>query len=178
MNDKIIEQKVLMVGVGFNFIMALAGWFVYYLTNLEVLFLDGNFSFVEALTCIGAFFISKNSQKKTNVFPDGEFVYEPLYAILKGLLTLGVIFPTLFSNILRIIRYFTTGKGYTITTYAVLPYTIAMCVHLFWIILLLYETEEKDRKHKHHVRIRSHEYFYRRDAFSSRRCKYSCYIVD
>jgi hypothetical protein len=68
-----IEIKTLKVGVIINVIMAVCGWVFYSLTNSEALLLDGNFSFITAVSTFLAIFIVKEKHKKTVLFPYGNY---------------------------------------------------------------------------------------------------------
>ena len=86
MNKKIIERQSLLVSVFVNFIIGIAGLLVYIVTNLNALLLDGVFSLIAFVSSLAALFISKNSHRTTESFPNGMYFLEPLYGILKSIL--------------------------------------------------------------------------------------------
>lgn len=76
MNRKIcIERQSLLVSIFVNFIIGMAGLLVYIVTNLNVL-PDGVFS---SLPLSLAAYISKNSHRTTESFPNGMYFLEPLW---------------------------------------------------------------------------------------------------
>lgn len=87
MNHKKIERKSLIVSSIVNGLSGTAGLAVYIMTGLNALLLDGVFSLIAFVSSMVAFYISKNSHRKTTTFPQGLYFLEPLYAIMKSLAT-------------------------------------------------------------------------------------------
>ena len=113
MNNR-IEQVAIIIGAVVGMIMAAAGWIAYYLSGAEALLLDGNFSFIGALATLFALVISLIKAKATKTYPFGQFVYEPTYSLLIGLLTVGVIIAAVAGNVTKIIDYFQGARFPTI----------------------------------------------------------------
>lgn len=91
MNFKTIENKALLVSSSINFINALAGVVVYIITGLNALLLDSVFSIIGFIASVAAIYISKNSHKKTEHFPNGMYFLEPLFGVLKSIATLMLL---------------------------------------------------------------------------------------
>lgn len=126
-----IERNAIITGAVVGMIMAAAGWLGYYLSGAEVLLLDGNFSFIGALATLLALRISVIKTRTTRTFPFGQFVYEPTYALLIGVLTAGVILSAAVANAIKIIDYLEGREFPAIDTSVILVYTIAMVVLCF-----------------------------------------------
>jgi predicted Co/Zn/Cd cation transporter (cation efflux family) len=82
--QKKIEQKALIISSVINFIMAAAGIWVFSVTKIQAIFIDGVFSLIGLISLILAAVLSKESRRKTKSYPDGLVFLEPLYAILKS----------------------------------------------------------------------------------------------
>ncbi|WP_298536697.1 cation transporter [uncultured Algibacter sp.] len=126
-----IEIKGLKAGVFANILMAIAGWYAYSITNSEALFLDGNFSFIAALSTIVAIMIVKIKHKRTEVFPFGRYFHESFFVFFKGLLILGVTIGALFQNVIKIIDYTNGEKFQTLNPKPILYYSAVMGVICF-----------------------------------------------
>ena len=135
MNNR-IEQVAIIIGAVVGMIMAAAGWIAYYLSGAEVLLLDGNFSFIGVLATLLALVISLIKAKATKTYPFGQFVYEPTYSLLIGLLTVGVVIAAVAGNVTKIIDYFQGARFPTIDTSVILVYTIVMVVLCFGLAAL------------------------------------------
>ncbi|MBS9784118.1 cation transporter [Candidatus Gracilibacteria bacterium] len=133
--DQNIETKALIIGFFINLIMGLAGWYMYLQTNIDALFLDGNFSLISALGCVVAILISKFSDKKTQRFPDGMYFLEPLYGTLKSLLSFTLIVIAGFSAIVKLYNFFFLDQGEMLQMGGILYYSLAMtflCFLMSW----------------------------------------------
>lgn len=126
-----VEETSLIVSAVINVIMAAAGIWVYVITGLQVLFLDGVFSSIACLSNIFAVIISHVSKKKTKTYPDGIYFLEPFYAIFKSLFTLIILVMSVVGTAQVAYLYFAFGEGEPINTAPVLPYVIAMLVLCF-----------------------------------------------
>jgi divalent metal cation (Fe/Co/Zn/Cd) transporter len=126
-----IERNSISVGIVANIVMALSGWFAFYLTGSEALLLDGNMSFILFLTSIIALKISSIKARRTDTFPFGLYVTEALYSMMKGLLLLGVVISAVTSNGSKIIRYLEGDSLTMIKTGPIVYYAIAM-VSICW----------------------------------------------
>jgi predicted Co/Zn/Cd cation transporter (cation efflux family) len=131
MIQKKIEKGSLAVSAVVNLIMAIAGFWVFGATRIQALFLDGFFSFIGFASVIFAVIISAVSNKRTRAYPDGLYFLEPLYAILKSLLTLTLLVVSVISTTSTAYAYFAHGIGKPMNIGPVLPYTICMVVLCF-----------------------------------------------
>lgn len=127
-NTDLVEASALKIGVLVNLIMAIAGWVAFSVTGSEALLLDGNFSFISAVTTVGAIIIIHKKHKKTAVFPFGRYFYESFFTLSKGLLILGVIIAAVFQNVIKIIAYL---QGETLSKLETGPIIIYMVFMVF-----------------------------------------------
>ncbi len=123
-----IESKAMVLGAVLNFMMAFAGIYMYYVTGMVALFLDGSFSFVSALSCLMAVCISRYSNTKTKSFPNGLFFLEPLYGVLKSLIVLVVTVSAFVSAVSKLISYFVYHQGVIMNMGYMLWYMVLMVV--------------------------------------------------
>ncbi|TCD46623.1 cation transporter [Streptococcus sp. X16XC17] len=128
MDQKKVEKQSLVVSVLINFLIGLSGLFIYVITDLNALLLDGIFSFIGFISSVAALYISKNSHRKTENFPNGLYFLEPLYGILKSIATLMLLIITLLETSATAYAYFAHGEGHPMVTGPVLPYTISMVI--------------------------------------------------
>lgn len=128
MNTKQIERRSLTVSALVNGLTGLIGLAVYIMTDLNALFLDSVFSIIAFLSILVAFFISKNSHRKTPTFPQGLYFLEPLYAIMKSLATLLLLVFAVLETAATAFAYFVNGIGHPMVTGPVMPYTLSMFV--------------------------------------------------
>lgn len=131
MKQKKIERRALVISSIGNFIMAFAGIWMFLKTDIQALFLDGFFSFIALISTLFAIIISKISRKKTKVFPEGLHFLEPLYAILKSLLVLVLLFISIIRTGSDAYQYFYNGVGDLMITDSVLAYTVLMVIICF-----------------------------------------------
>ena len=131
MSKNIIEQQTLKTGAAIYLIMAVAGWLAYYLSNSQALFLDGNFSFLMFVSLFVAIKISAVKAKKTKLFPYGQFVYEALYALLKGIMITGVLLVSFIQNTAAILHFMDGGEVTPLNTNAIFIYSISMVILCF-----------------------------------------------
>lgn len=130
MNDR-IERNAIVVAALAGMAMAVAGWFAYHVSGAEVLLLDGNFSFIGVLATLLALWISRVKATVSETYPFGKFVYEPTYALLIALLTLGVIVVALAGNATKIAGYLQGGRYPAVDTSVIVVYTAVMTVLCF-----------------------------------------------
>lgn len=126
MNPKKIEARSLSISAIVNGLSGLAGLAVYIMTDLNALLLDGVFSLIAFISSLVAFYISKNSHRKTPTFPQGLYFLEPLYAIMKSLATLLLLIFAVLETAATAFAYLVHGYGHQMTTGPVLPYTTIM----------------------------------------------------
>lgn len=121
-----IEKRALIVGATINFIMALSGWLAYYLSNSQALLLDGNISFIFFLSILAAIRISSIKSKRTELFPFGQFVYESLYSLLKGVMIIGVLLVSFTNNASKIFHFINGKEISLLNTEVILIYALLM----------------------------------------------------
>ncbi len=143
MKQKEIEKQSLMVSVLVNLIITGAGIWVFAVTKIQVLFLDAFFSLIGLLSTVLAIIMAKNSQKKTKSYPDGLYFLEPLYAILKSLLILGLLIVSVVGTSRTAYAYFSTGIGEAMHLDPVLPYAVSMVVLCFGLSYFNYAQNKK-----------------------------------
>lgn len=128
MNQKQIENRVLIVTIFFNAIIAASGIFVYFLTDLQTLFLDGFFSLIALVSTVMAIIISKVSKRKTKYYPHGLYFLEPLYAVFKSVLMIVLMVVALVTASQVAYDYFAYGKGEVMNTAPLPAYAVLMAV--------------------------------------------------
>ncbi len=126
-----IEQQALQYGAVINLAMAVAGWLAYYLSGSQALFLDGNFSFLMFVSLFVAIRISAIKEKRTELFPYGQFVYEALYSLLKGLMITGVLLVSFVQNAATILHFIYGGEAEVLKTGVILIYAVTMVILCF-----------------------------------------------
>lgn len=142
MIDK-IEKRALKITVFVNFVMAIAGWITFYLTNSQAMLLDGNFSFILAIATIVAINISKNKHNKTATFPFGSYVYEAAFVLTKGLLILGIITVAFSQNSIKIIEYINGEKIEVVEITPIYYYSAFIMVVTIALISFFYSQNKK-----------------------------------
>lgn len=128
MNQKQIENRTLIVTIFFNAIIAASGIFVYFLTDLQTLFLDGFFSLIALVSTVMAIIISKVSKRKTKYYPHGLYFLEPLYAVFKSVLMIVLMVVALVTASQVAYDYFAYGKGEVMNTAPLPAYAVLMAV--------------------------------------------------
>lgn len=128
MTQKQIENRALVVTVFVNAIIAVAGVGMYFITGLKIMFLDGFFSLIAWVSALTAMLISKLSRKKTKYYPQGLFFLEPLYAVFKSLLLIGMMVYAVVSSSRVAFDYFIHHQGQVMETAPVPAYAAAMTV--------------------------------------------------
>lgn len=130
-NAQRVERKALLIGFVVNVIMGIAGWYMFLQTDIDALFLDGNFSLISASGCLAAIVISRYSVTATRAFPNGMLFLEPLYASLKGLFSLGMIIIAGVSAVFKLYEFIFLGKGTILETGSLFYYAVFMTVLCF-----------------------------------------------
>jgi len=138
-----IEQQSLKYGAAVNLTMALAGWLAYYLSRSQALFLDGNFSFLMFISLFVAIRISAIKEKRTELFPYGQFVYEALYSLLKGIMITGVLLVAFIQNSSAIVHFLAGQETKEVNTTVIFIYSIAMVILCFGSALYYRRQNEK-----------------------------------
>lgn len=128
MNQKQIENRALAVTIVVNAIIAVSGIVVYFLTDLQTLFLDGFFSLIALVSTIMAMLISKLSKKQTKYYPHGLYFLEPLYAVFKSVLMVVLMIVALITASGVAYEYFVHGKGEVMNTAPLPAYAVLMTV--------------------------------------------------
>lgn len=75
--------------------------------------------------------ISAIKEKRTELFPYGQFVYEALYSLLKGIMISGVLLVSFIQNTTAIFHYLGGQETGTVNTTVILVYSIAMVTLCF-----------------------------------------------
>ncbi|WP_299794665.1 cation transporter [uncultured Shewanella sp.] len=142
MKDRIgsVERQSISVGIVANLVMAISGWFTFYLSGSHALLLDGNMSFILFLSSIVALKISRIKTIRSDKFPFGLYVSEALYSLMKGLLLLGVIISALTSNGGKVLQYLEGEPLNMIKTGPIVYYAIAM-VTICWGLSAFYRIQ-------------------------------------
>lgn len=141
-NTDLIETSALKIGVVINVIMATAGWIAFSVTGSEALLLDGNFSFISAVTTVGAIIIIHKKHKRTAVFPYGRYFYESFFTLSKGILILGVIIAAVFQNAIKILEFIEGQELEKLKTGPIVIYMVLMVVLCFG-LAFLYQNKNK-----------------------------------
>lgn len=128
MSQKQIENRALTVTVLVNAIITAAGVWMYFLTDLKSMFLDGFFSLVALLSALIAVLISKLSRKTTKYYPHGLYFLEPLYAVFKAVLMIALMIFALSTSSQVAYDYFINGEGQIMETAPIPAYAVAMTV--------------------------------------------------
>ena len=128
MNQKQIENRALIVTVIVNVIITAAGIWMYFLTDLRMMLLDGFFSLLALLSALMAVMISRFSRKTTRHYPDGLFFLEPLYAFFKAALMLALMAYALIMSLKVALDYFFRGEGQLLETAPLPAYAVAMTI--------------------------------------------------
>lgn len=131
MAQKEIERKSLIVSSIVNCFITGAGVWVFTVTHIKALFIDCFFSLIGFISSMLAVVISKASKKRTKLYPDGIYFLEPLYAILKSLLTLTLLIISVVATSITAYEYFAHGTGSPMNIGPVLPYTTSMVILCF-----------------------------------------------
>ena len=126
-----IESTALKVGVLVNLIMAIAGWVTYSMTNSDAMLLDGNFSFIAALSLIAAIMIVVVRHNKSETYPFGNYFYESFFVFFKGILILGITIAALFQNSIKIIDFFNGEETQRILPGPIIYYIVLMTILSF-----------------------------------------------
>lgn len=128
MNQKQIENRALIVTTIVNAIITAAGIWMYFLTDLQVMFLDGFFSLIALASTIVAVLISKLSKRTTKSYPHGLYYLEPLYAVIKSVMMIVLMVVALVEAGQVAIAYFVHGKGEVMNTAPLPFYAVLMTV--------------------------------------------------
>lgn len=150
MNQKYIETRSLIVSSIMNFIIGMAGVVVYIVTDLNFLLLDSAVSLIAFISSLVAYRISQNSHKKTEVFPKGLHFLEPLYALFRSLITIGILIITLLETSASAYAYFVHGEGFPIETGIVLPYSVVMIFLCYGLYFYNRTMNKKNREYEYY----------------------------
>jgi len=129
--QKKIESKSLVTSCIVDLIMSVAGFWIFHVTHIQALFLDGFFSLIAFFSCLTALTISRISHKKTKNYPGGLYFLEPLYAIFKSLLTLFLLVFSVIDTGKVAWEYFANGVGTPLKIEPVIPYAVLMVIMCF-----------------------------------------------
>jgi len=142
-NTDLIEISALKIGVIVNLLMAIAGWVAFSITGSEALLLDGNFSFISAITTVGAIVIIHKKHTRTPVFPYGRYFYESFFTLSKGILILGVIIAAVMQNVIKIIAFLEGEPLERLKTGPILIYMLLMLILCFGLAYLYHRKNKQ-----------------------------------
>ena len=134
MRQKEYEKWGLIISIVLNFFIALAGFWMFFHTRVQALFLDGFFSFISFASCVSGLIVSKLSSGNTKNFPEGLYFLEPLYAIIKSTVTLILLVISLMGTGIATVKYLLYGIGSPLIQGPIIPYTISMVSLCFFIV--------------------------------------------
>lgn len=120
------EKKALLVGAAIYTLMGICGWVAFYLSNSGALLLDGNYNLVNGISSVVGYLVVKIRSQKTATFPFGQYIYESLYSLIKGVLVLGILIASLWENSLKIYEYYAHGTSVEINVQPIAIYTVLM----------------------------------------------------
>ena len=140
---KKVEKKALVVSTVINLVMGLAGLIVFFVTDMQALFLDGFFSLIAGLSTILAVIFSKISKKKNSSYPTGMYFLEPFYGVVKSILIFILLTVSIVESSISAINYFQHGIGNTINIPIVLPYTLVMLIMSFGLLIFNKKQNQK-----------------------------------
>lgn len=128
LTQKQIENRALIVTTIVNAVITVAGIWMYFLTDLQMMFLDGFFSLIGLLSALAAVLISKISKHTTKHYPQGLYFLEPLYAVFKSVLLIVMMIYAVVSSAQTAFKYFFYGEGQIMKTAPLPLYGAAMAV--------------------------------------------------
>ena len=111
MTQKKIEDKSLRMTILVNFIIVIAGIWIFSVTKIQA-------------SAIVGMILAGLSRKKTKRHPEGLYFLEPFYAIIESIIIFIVLGQSLFETGVSAYKYFVNGVGEAMNTTFVLPYTI------------------------------------------------------
>ncbi len=123
---KTMEVKTLKIGIWINFFMGICGWIGYYSADSYALALDGNFSFISAISFFVAMRITRQKDFTSEKYPLGFYSVENIYAFLQGILLIGITVYAILQGAANIVQY---SKGELPEPLKIMPlmvYTVAM----------------------------------------------------
>lgn len=146
MNQKQIEQRGLKAGICINLIMGIAGISVYFVTQIEALFVDAYFTVITLISGLVSLLISKVSAKVSHRFPNGLFILEPIYSFCQSCLTLFLLVSAFIGVSIKAYMYFAYGQGNVMKVGPVIPYELVM-VLLSWGLSWYYNRQNSKISH-------------------------------
>jgi len=143
---KTMEVNTLQIGIWINIFMGICGWIGYYFADSYALALDGNFSFISALSFFVAMRITRQKDFISEKYPLGFYSVENIYAFLQGILLIGITVYAILQGAANIVAY---SKGELPETLKILPlmiYTVTMifaCIATWFFYKRRFEKTEK-----------------------------------
>lgn len=132
---KTVEKNALIVSAIVNFLMGIAGITIFFITDMQALFLDGFFSLIAGFSTVLAIIFSKISKKKNSSYPTGMYFLEPFYGVLKSILIFVLLIVSVLESSISAYNYFHYKIGSSINISIVLPYTLIMLVMSFGLFI-------------------------------------------
>ncbi|ROI05059.1 hypothetical protein EGI16_06975 [Chryseobacterium sp. G0240] len=137
-----IERRAMLIGGMVYLILGFAAWVVYSLSGSEAILLEGNYNIVCAVASFIGFYVISIRNKATKTFPLGQFIYESLYSLIKGILILGILTAALWENSVKIFNYLTKGESHEINT-APIGGLVLLSVTLSFALVWYYKRENQ-----------------------------------
>ena len=135
LNPKKVEQNALLMGTILYSVMSIASFSVYFISQIQAMFLDASFILITVCSTIVASVISRHSERRSERFPSGLFFLEPLYAIFRSVLIIVLTILSCTKVSLSAWQYFVHGKGEVINVLPIIPYEILaviLCTFLYF----------------------------------------------
>lgn len=143
MTQKKREERAVKVIIVGNTAAFAAGLAVFILTKSKALFLDAFYSGIALVSSVIAYVIARVSKIKTEHYPNGLHFAEPLYAVLKSLLTLALLVFSVYAVSLEAWRYFAYREGIPLNIGPIIPYAVAMAAECFFFAYFTYSQNKK-----------------------------------
>ncbi|MCL8538635.1 cation transporter [Chryseobacterium gallinarum] len=104
--------------------------------------MEGNYNIVCAVASFIGFYVIRIRNKTTKTFPLGQYIYESLYSLVKGILILGILTAALWENSMKIFNYLTKDEIHEINT-APIGGLVILSVALSFSLVLYFKKQNK-----------------------------------
>lgn len=131
MEQKTIEQQTLLVNFSINGILAVSACWAYASSGIQAVFLDAGFSIMVLLSSVAALVISRTSGKRGGRFPEGRYLYEPLYALVKSLINMVLLLISTISSLQHLLAFAVNDSMSKLNFLPIIPYVLLMIVLSF-----------------------------------------------
>lgn len=126
--------------------MGFCGWIGYYFANSYALALDGNFSFISALSFFVAMRITRQKDFTSEKYPLGFYSVENIYAFLQGILLIGITVYAILQGAANIVAYSKEELPEPLKIIPLMIYTVTMifaCIATWFFYKRRFEKTEK-----------------------------------